>query len=153
MRGGNIFVDLSLFVLLYNSNIMNKIKFTDFVKNKKQKHIIVLYVQIFDNLQNPPTFRSEERLVNLIRRSEYFVGLSSSDFMGLIYLFNGYCFFLRINKKNHLICYSVTSQGGEDELHQRKNKMFKRKKIIIIIIIIIIMSAGHTHATTVVATT
>ena len=50
MRGGNIFVDLSLFVLLYNSNIMNKIKFTDFVKNKKQKHIIVLYVQIFDNL-------------------------------------------------------------------------------------------------------
>ena len=33
-------------------------------------------VQIFYNLLNQPTFRSEETLVNLVRRRECFVGLS-----------------------------------------------------------------------------
>ena len=30
MRGRKIFADLSLFVLLYNTNFMNKLKFNDF---------------------------------------------------------------------------------------------------------------------------
>ena len=34
-------------------------------------------VQFFFNLQNRPTFHSEERLVNLFRRRECFVGLST----------------------------------------------------------------------------
>ena len=33
-------------------------------------------VQIYYNLQNHPTFYSAERLVNLVRRRELFVGLS-----------------------------------------------------------------------------
>ena len=33
-RGGNISVDLSLFVSLYNTNFMNKLKFNDFFKTK-----------------------------------------------------------------------------------------------------------------------
>ena len=32
-RGGNISVDLSLFVLLYNTHFMNKPKFNDFLYN------------------------------------------------------------------------------------------------------------------------
>ena len=47
---------------------MNKLK-----KKDKKK---LLTVQIFFNLQNPPTFRSVERLVNFERGGECFVGLS-----------------------------------------------------------------------------
>ena len=31
-KSGNIYVDLSLFVLLYNTNFMNKLKFNDLKK-------------------------------------------------------------------------------------------------------------------------
>ena len=34
--GGNISVDLSLFVLLYNTSFMKKLKFNDFLKTKKK---------------------------------------------------------------------------------------------------------------------
>ena len=37
-RGGNIYVDLSLFVLLYNTNFMNKLKFNDFLKLKTKNN-------------------------------------------------------------------------------------------------------------------
>ena len=67
-RGGNVSVDLSSFVLLYNKNFMNELKFND--KNNS------LTVQIFFNLQNHPTFHSKERLVDLVRGRECFVGLS-----------------------------------------------------------------------------
>ena len=46
---------------------MNKLKLKDFLKTKT--------VQIWFNLQNPPTFHSEERLANLERVRECFVGL------------------------------------------------------------------------------
>ena len=49
-RGGNISVNLSLFLLLYRRNMYK--------------------------LQNHPTFHSEKRLVNLERGREFFVGLS-----------------------------------------------------------------------------
>ena len=52
-----ISVDLSLFVLLYNTNFIHKLKFNDL------KIINYLTLQIFENLQNNPTFHSEERLV------------------------------------------------------------------------------------------
>ena len=42
-RGENISVDLSLFVLLYNANFMNKLKFYDLKKNSKQITIHRLY--------------------------------------------------------------------------------------------------------------
>ena len=45
-RGGNISVDLSLFVLLYNSNFTKKLKCNDFLKTKKDS----LTVYIFFNL-------------------------------------------------------------------------------------------------------
>ena len=71
-RSRNISVDLSLFVLLYNTDFMNKLKFNDFLKLKK----------IFFNLRNHPTFNSEKRLVNLKRGRECSVGLS----MLLVYM-------------------------------------------------------------------
>ena len=44
-RGGNISINLSLFVLLYNTNVMNKLKFNDLKINS-------LTGPIFFNLQN-----------------------------------------------------------------------------------------------------
>ena len=72
-RGENISVDLSLFVLLYNANFMNKLKFYDL---KKKANNNSLTVHIIFNLQNHPTFRLEERLVKLARGRECFAGLS-----------------------------------------------------------------------------
>ena len=60
-RGGTISVDLSLFVLLYNANFINKLKFNDFFWKLKQ---FIDCKKMF-SLQNQPTFHSEERLVNL----------------------------------------------------------------------------------------
>ena len=62
--GGNISVDLFLFVLFYNTNVMNILKFNAFFKNHKAKIIIGLILD------------SEERLVNFVRRRECCVGLS-----------------------------------------------------------------------------
>ena len=67
MQGGNIYVDLSLLVLLKITNFMNKKTLND--SNS-------LTVQIFFHLLNQPTFHSEERLVNFVRGGEWFVGLS-----------------------------------------------------------------------------
>ena len=79
-RSRNISVDLSLFVLLYNTDFMNKLKFNDFLKLKKLLNSLT--VQIFFNLRNHPTFNSEKRLVNLKRGRECSVGLS----MLLVYM-------------------------------------------------------------------
>ena len=73
-RGGTISVDLALFVIRYNTNFMNKLKLNAFL-NHKQKYYIDC--TNFSNLQNHPTFHSEEKLVNLVRGRECFVGLSS----------------------------------------------------------------------------
>ena len=61
--GGNISVDLSMFVLLYNTNFLNKLQFND-LKNPKN----LLAITKILNLQNHPTFQSEERLVELRKR-------------------------------------------------------------------------------------
>ena len=66
-RGGTISEDLSLIVLLYNTNYMSKLKFT------KTKNCS-LTVKQCSNLQNNPTFHSEELFV---RGRECFVGLST----------------------------------------------------------------------------
>ena len=56
---------------------MNKLKFKVLLKIKiKNKNNNTSTVKIFYNLQNHPTFHSEERLVNLAKRSECLVGLS-----------------------------------------------------------------------------
>ena len=72
-EGRHISMELSLFVLVHNTNFMNKLKFNEY---KKLKQINSLIEQIFLNLLNHPTFQSVERLVNLGRGREYFVGLS-----------------------------------------------------------------------------
>ena len=74
-RGGNISVDLSLSVSLYNTKIMNKLKFNDLKKTLKNEFIDCTS---FFNVQNHPTFHARERLVNLLveRGRECFGGLS-----------------------------------------------------------------------------
>ena len=71
-RGGTISVDLYLFVLFIIQTSQTNLKFNDFKKILKNNALII---QIFYNLQNHPTFRSEERLVNLARGRECFVCL------------------------------------------------------------------------------
>ena len=71
-RGGNISVDFLL--LLYETKFLNKFQYDDFLKLIKK--ITALTVQIHYNLQNHPTSHLVERLVNLKRRREHFVGLS-----------------------------------------------------------------------------
>ena len=68
-----ISVDLFLFVLVYNTNFMNKHKFNDFDKKIKKKNYLMTVH--FSYLQNHPTFNSEEQLINLERGREWFVGL------------------------------------------------------------------------------
>ena len=57
-----MYVDLSLFVLLYNTNFMKNLKFNYLFFSPKTKNNL-LTVHIFYNLLNHPTFYSEERLV------------------------------------------------------------------------------------------
>ena len=73
-RIGNVSLDLSLIDFLYNTNFMNKLKFKKKFKLKTKN--ISSSVQFFFNLQNHPTFHSEQRLVNLERGRECFDGLS-----------------------------------------------------------------------------
>ena len=42
-RSGNISVDLSLFVLLYNTNFMNKLKFNDNKELKAKKNLLTVH--------------------------------------------------------------------------------------------------------------
>ena len=65
-------VDLSLFLLLYDTNFMNESNF-DVKEHLKQNK--TLTVQIRFNLH--PTFYSVKRLVDPVRRREHFFGLSS----------------------------------------------------------------------------
>ena len=67
---GNLF----LYVLLYNTILLNKLKFNTFFKKLLKNNSLT--VQIFFIFQNYPTFHSEERLANLVRGRECFVGLS-----------------------------------------------------------------------------
>ena len=52
-------LDYSLFVLLYNTNFVNKLKFNVLFNLKTNNN--ELTVQIFLNIQNHPAFCSEER--------------------------------------------------------------------------------------------
>ena len=64
-RGGNISVDLSLFVFLFKKITLKKFElYYCFLETK----ITTLMIQIHYNLQNHPTLHSGERLVNLERR-------------------------------------------------------------------------------------
>ena len=54
---------------------MKKLNFNDLKKTNNKNYFLT--VQFFFNLQNHPTFLSEERLVNLVRGGECFVGLST----------------------------------------------------------------------------
>ena len=74
-RNGKMSVNLSLFVLLYNTNFMNKLTVYSIICYNLKK-FIDLPVQFFFNLQNHPTCHSGERLVNLEGGRECFVGLS-----------------------------------------------------------------------------
>ena len=74
-RGGNISVDFSLFVLLYETNFKNKHKLKDFINIKNTGNS--LNVHMFFNLQNPPTVHSEEKVAQLtVRGRACFVDLS-----------------------------------------------------------------------------
>ena len=59
-RGGNNSVELSLLVLLYNTKLINKLKFNIY-KKPKLKIRNSMIIQIFMNLENHPTIHSEER--------------------------------------------------------------------------------------------
>ena len=74
--GRKYFCRLSLFDLLYDTNFLNKLQFNDFLKINIKNNLFCT-VQIVLNLENPPIFRSGERLVKLERGRECFVGLSS----------------------------------------------------------------------------
>ena len=72
-----------MFVLLYTTNVMNKLKLNEFFKTKNYN---LLSVQIFSIIKiTHPTFHSEERFVNLVRGRECFNGLS----ILLVYLVGG----------------------------------------------------------------
>ena len=73
--GGKISEDFYVFVLLYNTKLMNKFKFDIFLNQKPNKKTWT--VQILYNIQNHPTFRQVYRLINLVRRRESIAGLSS----------------------------------------------------------------------------
>ena len=73
-RDLNISVDLSLFVLIHNINY-KLTNFNSIIFKKICTENNSLTVQIFSNLQSHPYFHSEERLVNLVRGRECFVGL------------------------------------------------------------------------------
>ena len=76
------------FTVLYNTNFMFRLKFNIFSLYLKQKYSLT--VQIVCNLQRHPTFHSEERLVNLLRGRECFVGLFILINLWLVY--RGGCF-------------------------------------------------------------
>ena len=77
-RGGNISVDLSLFVLPYDTYFMNKLKFNDFGLTKNERKKISLAAQIISIYKSPhSTFHSEERLLFFKKKGRAcFVGLS-----------------------------------------------------------------------------
>ena len=81
-----VLVDLSLFI---ETNFMNKLKFNIFFLIKK----------------SPCTFYSEERLVNLIRRRECFVGLS------ILFVYVVHCKYL-FSSRLPECRYSVTTVQG-----------------------------------------
>ena len=71
-RGGNISVDLSLFVLLYNTNVIKNFNLMFFQELKMKNNSLTIH--IFFSLQNrDPAVHAEERLVNLERGRECFV--------------------------------------------------------------------------------
>ena len=78
-RGGHIFVDLSLYVLLYNTNFKNKLKFYD---NKNS-----LTVHIFFNLQNQPHFPPQGKVSQLRKRKSV---LCWSIYILLVYVYRGH---------------------------------------------------------------
>ena len=74
-RGDDISVDFFLFVSLYNTKFMNNLILMCVFELLEK--ITTLTTHIPYDLQNLSTFFSEERLVNLVRRGECLVRLSS----------------------------------------------------------------------------
>ena len=98
-RGRKISLDLSLFVFIciLLVNFMIKLKFNQFLKFKTK--INVLTVRIFYNLQNCQSLQSAERLANLVRGTECFVGLS--------------ILFVQCCSNAHLMVLSLMFDAGE----------------------------------------
>ena len=69
-RGGNISVNLSLFVYLYYTNLTNKSKFDVIFKIKNENNNIDVKIHYYLQYH-------KETFVNLVMRRERFVGLSS----------------------------------------------------------------------------
>ena len=69
--GGEVEIFLKILLCLFSFIIQNSMIL---LKTKTKNNSLKL--QFFSNLQNHPTFTSEERLVNLQRGRECFVGLS-----------------------------------------------------------------------------
>ena len=72
MWGGNISVNLTLFVLLYNTNFMNKLRFNEFLRKK-----FIDCTNVLQSTKSPSFLYLEERLFNLVRARERFSGLST----------------------------------------------------------------------------
>ena len=81
-----------------------------FVKTKNKNN--TLTVHIFYNLQNHPTFLSDERLVNWARGRECFVGLSVLIVYGLHLIYSGVLSILVVVIDGILLRFA-TRPGGE----------------------------------------
>ena len=93
---------------------MNKLTFNDLKKVKTKDYTWT--VQIFYNLQNHPTFHSEERLVNLARGRG---GLCYSIYILLVYAVNPLqCTALHSTQCSHLPLYCCSDWFGKDYLKQ-----------------------------------
>ena len=71
-RGGNISVNLSLFVLLYYTNFKYKLKFNDLKKLNTNNNLLTL--QIFFNLQKSPHFPFNGKVGQLSKRKRVLCG-------------------------------------------------------------------------------
>ena len=99
------------FVLIYNTNGMKKTFIQWFFVKTKNKNN-TLTVHIFYNLQNHPTFLSDERLVNWARGRECFVGLSVLIVYGLHLIYSGVLSILVVVIDGILLRFA-TRPGGE----------------------------------------
>ena len=117
-RGGTISVDLSLFVLLFYTNFLN----TNLKSIIKKNYNNTLTVYIFFHLQNHPTFRSEERLVNLVGGAKYSSGTS---FLGIAELYRNMLNFIIFIEVFTLQDSLWTGEGKTAVFHIR----FRSKRI------------------------
>ena len=112
-------VDLASFVLLYNTNFMNKLKLNDFIKNKKLRKIFLDCTNFF-NLQNHPTVHSE-RLVNLL----YIVRGKRSLCLSIYIICHGGSFinFILVKCFANNQCWAPSPSGKKPKI-QNKNFLY-----------------------------